>query len=113
MYKQRPEDRILKKLVEKTETIYRQLGSVGQVLSNRITDLLDRKGLRDSSVDEELDALEEDPRLATALNEMDDVEEKRIEREARELKRMEELLKTSRQRVGIELTISKPLSPPP
>ena len=33
---------------------------------------------------------------------MDDAEEKRIEREARELKRMEELLKASRQRVGIE-----------
>ena len=54
VYKQRPEDRILKKLVEKTETIHRQLGSVGQVLSNRITDLLDRKGLWDSSVDEGL-----------------------------------------------------------
>ena len=102
VYRQRPEDRILRKLVEKTETIHRQLGSVGQVLSNRISELLERKGLRDASVIEELDALEQDPRLATALEEMDDKEARRIEREARELDRMRDLLERSRKRVGVE-----------
>jgi SNF2 family DNA or RNA helicase len=39
VYRQRPEDRVLQRLVEKTETIHRQLGSAGQVLSDRIADL--------------------------------------------------------------------------
>jgi SNF2 family DNA or RNA helicase len=40
VYRQRPEDRVLEVLVKKTERIHRQLGSAGQVLSDRIADLL-------------------------------------------------------------------------
>ncbi len=104
VYRQRPEDRVLQRLVEKTETIYRQLGSAGQVLSDRIGDLLARKGLRDARVTEEIDALEKDPRVAKAREEMDDREERRIQREARELDRMRRLLEDSRKRVGVEST---------
>lgn len=102
VYGQRPGDRVLQRLVEKTETIHRQLGSAGQILSRRITDLLTRKGLRDPHVTDEIDALEQDPRLAKVLEEMDDKEARRIEREARELDRMRGLLERSRQRVGVE-----------
>ena len=102
VYRQRTEDRILQKLIEKTETIHRQLGSAGQILSDRVEHLLVRKGLRDASVAEEIDALEKDPRLLKALEDMDDKEARRIEREARELDRMRSILEQSRQRVGIE-----------
>jgi superfamily II DNA or RNA helicase len=102
VYRQRPEDRVLQRLVEKTETIQRQLGSVGQVLADRIADLLARKGLRNPHVMDEIDALEKDPRLAKAREEMDDREERRIEREARELDRMRKLLQESKKRVGVE-----------
>jgi SNF2 family DNA or RNA helicase len=102
VYRQRLEDRVLEVLVEKTERIHRQLGSAGQVLSDRIADLLARKGLRDARVTEEIDALEKDPRVAKAREEMDDREERRIQREARELDRMRKLLEDSRKRVGVE-----------
>ena len=104
VYRQRPEDRVLQRLVEKTETIHRQLGSAGQVLSDRIADLLARKGLRDAGVTDEIEALEKDPRVAKARAEMDDQEERRIRREARELDRMRKLLEDSRKRVGVETT---------
>lgn len=102
VYQQRPEDRVLQRLVEKTETIHRQLGSAGQVLSSRIADLLARQGLRDARVTDEIEALEKDPRVAKAREEMDDREERRIQREARELDRMRKLLEDSRKRVGVE-----------
>ena len=102
VYRQRPEDRVLQRLVEKTETIHRELGSAGQVLSDRIADLLARKGLRDARLTDEIDALEKDPRVAKAREEMDDRAERRIQREARELDRMRKLLEDSRKRVGVE-----------
>ena len=72
------------------------------MLSDRIADLLARKGLRDARVTDEIEALEKDPRVAKAREEMDDREERRIQREARELDRMRELLEDSRKRVGVE-----------
>jgi hypothetical protein len=104
VYRQRPEDRVLQRLVEKTETINRQLGSAGQVLSDQMESLLLRRGLRASRVMDELDELEKDPRVAKAREEMDDREERRIQREARELDRMRKLLEDSRKRVGVETT---------
>jgi hypothetical protein len=95
---------VLQRLVDKTETIQRQLGSAGQVLSDRIADLLARRGLRDARVTDEIDALEKDPRVAKAREEMDDREERRIQREARELDHMRKLLEDSRKRVGVEST---------
>jgi len=102
VYRQRPEDRVLQRLVEKTETIHRQLGSAGQVLSDRVADLLARRGLRDVRVTDEIEALEKDPRVAKSREEMDDREERRIQREARELDRVRKLLEDSRKRVGVE-----------
>lgn len=102
VYTQRPEDRVLQRLVKKTETIYRELGSAGDVLSNKMADLLATKGLRDERLTDEMDALETDPKVLKAQQEMDDKEERRIEREARELDRMRKLLEDSRKRVGVE-----------
>lgn len=104
VYQQRSEDRVLQRLVEKTETIYRQLGSAGQVLSDRIANLLARMGPRNARITDEIDALEKDPRVVKAREEMDDQEERRIQREARELDRMRKMLEDSRKRVGVETT---------
>ncbi len=41
VYAQRPEDRVLEKVIEKTEIIHRELGSLGDVVSERITRALD------------------------------------------------------------------------
>lgn len=41
VYEQRPEDRVLEKVIEKTEIIHRELGSLGEVVSERIARALD------------------------------------------------------------------------
>lgn len=41
VYESRPEDRVLEKVVEKTEVISRELGSLGQVVRERIANALD------------------------------------------------------------------------
>lgn len=45
-YKQRPEDRILAALVRKTDTIKRELGSLGQVVDARLAEVLAKQGIR-------------------------------------------------------------------
>lgn len=49
-YAQRPEDRVLAVLVDKTQTIQRELGSLAQVLEGRLASLLDG-GLRRDDLD--------------------------------------------------------------
>jgi SNF2 family DNA or RNA helicase len=48
-YQQRPEDRILKVLVQKTQTIREELGSLAQVIDSRL-DLLMKHGIRRSAI---------------------------------------------------------------
>src|SRR5438552_10964108 len=50
VYKQRPEDRILKVLVQKTERIKKELGSLAQVIDARLTDTL-KAGIRRDRID--------------------------------------------------------------
>ena len=49
-YKQRPEDRILRALVNKTKTIREELGSLSQVIDSRL-DLLMKNGIRRRDID--------------------------------------------------------------
>jgi len=49
VYEQRPEDRVLRALVRKTETIRTELGSLAQVLETRLAETL-RKGIRHDEV---------------------------------------------------------------
>ena len=55
VYKQRPEDRILRVLVRKTETIRKELGSLSEVIDARLADAL-KLGIRRDRID----ALEQD-----------------------------------------------------
>ena len=50
VYKQRPEDRILKVLVQKTERIKKELGSLAQVIDARLTETL-KAGIRRDRID--------------------------------------------------------------
>ena len=70
VYTQRPEDRILKALVEKTGRIREELGSLSQVLENRLADMI-RLGIQHAEVDKlaaEIDAadLDKDRHAVTA-----------------------------------------------
>jgi superfamily II DNA or RNA helicase len=68
---QRPEDRVLKVLVEKTEKIRAQLGSLSQVLDTRIEKAL-AGGIERSRADEqagEIDAADLDERAKSAIDE--------------------------------------------
>lgn len=51
-YKQRPEDRVLKVLVEKTERIREELGSLSPVLERRLADMLEGQGIKRDSIDD-------------------------------------------------------------
>lgn len=62
MYAQRPEDRILKTLVEKTDTIRKELGSLSKVLENRLAASLEmgiRRGERLARLGERMEAEEQ------------------------------------------------------
>src|SRR5262249_57212409 len=50
VYRQRAEDRVLRALVRKTETIKRELGSLAQVVEGRLADTLSR-GIRHADAD--------------------------------------------------------------
>lgn len=95
-YQQRPEDQVLQKLVEKTDTIRKELGSLGKVLENRLQGLLLKQGIRRDSIQslkaqveaEDLDAekralveeeLEENRERQAALAKQIDTLRKRIQ----------------------------------
>ena len=77
IYSQRPEDRVLKRLVEKTETIRRQLGSAAPVLEERVAELLAR-GIRRRDIDRletEIDHVQQDDRQLRAREDLAPVRE--------------------------------------
>ena len=56
LYTQRPEDRVLQALVRKTETIRRELGSLAEVLEERLHDTV-RTGIRRSEIDAKVEEI--------------------------------------------------------
>ena len=103
-YEQREADIVLEALVRKTETIREQLGSVGQVIEDRITKRLAEGGIGRGqgaalarAIAEENDA----ERLARARAEMDDEERARHERLLQEQDDLRRALERSSERVGV------------
>ena len=75
LYENREEDAILRKIVEKTEKIYRELGGFGTVLDKNLIQTLRRRGIERSRVRETVQMLdfrddEEDELAALALAEV-------------------------------------------
>lgn len=104
-YQQREADIVLDALVRKTETIREQLGSVGQVIEDRIAARLAEGGIAkgQAAALAKLVADESDPeRLSRARTEMDDEEHARHERLLKEQDDLRRALERSRERVGVD-----------
>jgi hypothetical protein len=105
VYDQRPEDKVLAALVRKTETIRDQLGSVGQVLGERIHHRLTTAGIARhaaAALAQDIEAEDGGGAVRLARREMADEEEKRLERLKRELGTLNRELDQARRRVGID-----------
>lgn len=80
VYTERPEDRVLRALVRKTETIQRELGSLAQVLEDRLATSL-RHGIHHDAVDklerEILDAGLDSEKRSVAEEELENTRERR------------------------------------
>jgi SNF2 family DNA or RNA helicase len=103
-YEQREADIVLEALVRKTETIRDELGSVGQVIEDRIAKRLAESGIgRGQAASIARAILEENDaeRLARARAEMDDEERVRHERLLQEQDDLRRALDRSRERVGV------------
>ncbi|MCO6048378.1 DISARM system SNF2-like helicase DrmD [Mesorhizobium sp. RP14(2022)] len=104
-YRQRPEDRVLQALVRKTETIREQLGSAGQVLSERVEKRLKAGGIARGTVERltlDIEGEEGDAAARLARQEMADGTDRRLARLKRELALLDRDLESARKRVGIE-----------
>jgi ERCC4-related helicase len=104
-YEQREADIVLDALVWKTETIREELGSVGQVIEDRIAKRLAEDGIGRGqgkalarAISDENDA----ERLRKAQSEMDDEEKARHERLLKEQDDLRRVLERSRERVGVD-----------
>ena len=79
-YRQRPEDRVLKVLVEKAERIRAELGSAATVLEGRVAESMGREGVRRDRLAELADSIERaaaDDRRKTVEEELEDVRARR------------------------------------
>jgi superfamily II DNA or RNA helicase len=103
VYKQRVEDRILKKLVEKTETIKEELGSLAQVIEGHLTNTLS-KGIRHDEVDrlaQEIEQADLDPEdKSTVQLELEEARERQDDLKKRNLG-LQDLLKESKDWTGL------------
>ena len=126
VYEQRPEDRVLKALVEKTKTIRRQLGSLAPVLERRLEDRLsagfarrDADALAKAIRSEELEA----DRQRAAEAELESSRKREGELKS-EIVQLQDLLEKSKEWLrldeadlrqaiscGLELLGAKPLEP--
>jgi superfamily II DNA or RNA helicase len=104
-YEQREADIVLEALVRKTETIREELGSVGQVIEDRITKRLAESGIARGQATALARAIAEEndaERLARARDEMDDEQRERYQRLLREQEDLQGALERSMERVGVK-----------
>lgn len=104
-YEQREADIVLEALIRKTETIRDELGSVGQVIEDRITKRLAESGIVRGQAAALADAItgeNDSERLKRARAEMDDDERARHQRLLKEQDDLRRALERSRERVGVE-----------
>jgi superfamily II DNA or RNA helicase len=105
-YRQRPEDRVLRALVRKTETIRKELGALAQVIHRRTEAWLDG-GIRRRNIDrqeQDIANTGDADSERTVKQELEEAEEQEI-RSAKVRKQIDELrtyLARSRRRAGVE-----------
>ncbi|HEX5054199.1 MAG TPA: DISARM system SNF2-like helicase DrmD [Planctomycetota bacterium] len=98
VYAQRSEDRVLQALVRKTATIRRELGSLSQVLDDRIEARL-RAGIRHKDVDAQVRAIEQEDLEAT--------EKATVERELEAARNRQDKLRSEIDRLRTDLAKSR------
>jgi Helicase conserved C-terminal domain len=104
-YHQRAEDRILKRLVEKTETIKRELGSLAQVIEGQLAEVM-AGGIRHRDLDrmeQQINTADLDPARKQVVQE--ELEEETRERRGKLVEEIETLrgrLATSKEWIGLE-----------
>lgn len=104
VYHQRPEDRVLQVLVRKTETIRKELGSLADVVEDRLERML-KGGIRHAAVDalsREIETADIEPDAKAAVR--DELEEARQrQHDLREqVDRLRSRLETSRSWIGLD-----------
>ena len=104
VYTQRPEDRILKALVRKTDTIRRELGSLAAVLEERLHEAI-KFGISRREIDRTVAAIENaelDPKKRATAE--DELESARTRQDAllEEIQRLQDRLEDSRDRIGLD-----------
>lgn len=104
---QRPEDRVLEVLVEKTARIHKELGSLSPVIERRLAGML-RDGIRHDQADSLFDAIDlvdqDDEERAQEQVVAEELESNRERRGklTQQVERLEELLKVSRDWIGLD-----------
>lgn len=103
-YAQRPEDRVLKALIEKTKVIRKQLGSLAPVLERRLEDRLAFGFARRdaASLATAIETEQVDPVKAAAAREELEATRVRDQELAREIARLQELKKKSKDWLKLE-----------
>ena len=104
VYKQRVEDRVLEVLVQKTETIKKELGSLSLVLEGRLAKALEM-GIRHDDVDRlEQKIREEDLEAATKQTVKEELEEARERQDElrRQIDHLRDRLAESKKWIGLE-----------
>jgi len=105
VYKQRPEDRILRALVRKTDIIKRELGSLAQVVEGKLTDTLSRAGIRRVEIDSlerEIDSADLDAITKQVVSEELETTRDRQEQLGGQIEQLRNLLNDSREWVGLD-----------
>jgi hypothetical protein len=104
VYRQRAEDRVLKVLVRKTETIKKELGSLAQVVEGRLTGTVS-KGIRRQDVERierEIEQADLDAEnQATVQSELEEARDRQEDLKKRNMV-LENLLKESKEWTGLE-----------
>ena len=105
VFDQRPEDKVLTTLVKKTERIQKELGSLSQVLENKIALRLEADGIRRAKVDELAHSIDTDDVNAeqreTVSREFESSRTRKVELE-KSLERLRDLKETSQLHLGLE-----------
>ncbi len=105
-YPQRPTDRVLKVLIDKTKRINEQLGSVGTVLSPKLAKLIET-GISGSQIEiealaKELEAEETDPTAAAEIEAELESSRKRADDLKAEISTLERHLRKSKESLGLD-----------
>lgn len=104
VHKQRPEDRILKKLVEKTKTIRAELGSLSQVIDTRLEKTLST-GIRRKNLPElerEIDTADLDEAQRRTVEQELEESRARQDKLREQIDRLRSLMEASQKSIGLD-----------